>query len=197
MAQNEIDKLLDHDADGIQEFDNALPKWWLYGFYFTIVFSIGYIIYFHFMGGPLSAAEYQAQLDEAKAMYKTASVSSADLKPVSDQASLDAGKAIFEGTNNVCFTCHRNDLGGQVGPNLTDEYWLHGGKFADIINSITTGYPDKGMLPYGSGAKLTQDQLVQVASYVWSKRGSNPPEPKPIDAERDKKEEPATQSAAQ
>ncbi len=196
MAQNEIDKLLDHDADGIREFDNALPKWWLYGFYFTIVFGIGYMIYFHLMGGPLSGAEYQAELDAAKAMYKTTTMNAADAKPLSDQASLDAGKVIFEGTNNVCFTCHRNDLGGQVGPNLTDEYWIHGGQFADIINSITTGYPDKGMLPYGSGAKLNSEQLLQVASYIWSKRGSNPPDPKPIDPERDIKVEAAAPTAS-
>ncbi len=147
MAQNEIDKLLDHDADGIQEFDNALPKWWLYGFYFTIVFGIAYMIYYHMAGGPSSAQEYAAQMDEAKAMYKTATATTGDLVPLKDEASLTAGKTIFEGTNNVCFTCHRADLGGQVGPNLTDEYWIHGGQFKDIVLSITTGYPDKGMLP--------------------------------------------------
>ncbi len=196
MAQNEIDKLLDHDADGIKEFDNALPKWWLYGFYFTIAFAIGYMVYYHMMGGPLSAAEYQAEIDAAKTTYKTATISNADARPLSDPASLEAGRAIFEGTNNVCFTCHRADLGGQVGPNLTDDYWLHGGQFADIMHSITTGYPEKGMLPYGSGAKLSQDQLLQVASYVWSKHGSNPPDPKPIDPERDRKVEAEAPSAA-
>ncbi len=198
MAQNEMDKLLDHDADGIREFDNALPKWWLYGFYFTIVFAIGYMVYFHMMGGPLSAAEYRAEIDEAKLKYKTATTNVAELKPLADQATLDAGKAIFEGTNNACFTCHRADLGGMVGPNLTDDYWLHGGKFSDILTSITTGYPEKGMQPYGTGAKLSQEQLVQVASYVWSKHGSNPADPKPIEPDRDKKvdrDAPATAAA--
>ena len=186
MSQNEIDKLLDHDADGIREFDNALPKWWLYGFYFTIAFALSYMVYYHGAGGPSSYDEYQAQLAEAKSMTKTANASARNV-PALDGASLAAGKAIFEGNDNLCHTCHRADLGGQVGPNLTDEYWIHGGTFNDIIKNISTGFPDKGMLPYGSGAKLTQDKLLAVASYVWSKYDSHPADPKPIEPERDVK----------
>ena len=187
MSDKNIDKLLDHEADGIQEFDNALPKWWLYGFYFTIVFSIVYMIYYHTSGGPLSGDEYKAEVELAKATYKTSSVDMSAMNPLTDAIGLEEGRKIFEGTNNACFTCHRADLGGQVGPNLTDEFWLHGGSFSDIVNSITTGFQDKGMLPYGTGAKLNQSQLMQVASYIWSKRGINPPEPKAIDPDRDKK----------
>ena len=106
--------------------------------------------------------------------------------PLTDAASLAKGKAIFEGTTNICSSCHRPDLGGMVGPNLTDDNWIHGCSFAEIMKNITTGFPDKGMQPYGSGAKLTPEQLRQVASYVVSKRGSNPKAPKAADPARDK-----------
>lgn len=187
MAQ-EVDKLLAHDADGIQEYDNALPRWWLYGFYFTIIVSVAYIIYFHGMGGPGSAKEYENEVAEAAIIYKAAAKKDlSSLTALTDQASLDEGKKIFDGTTNPCFTCHRNDMGGQVGPNLTDEYWINGGTLQDIMKSITTGFPDKGMPPYGSGAKLDDKQLHQLASYILSKQGSNPPDPKPIDPAREVK----------
>ena len=82
-------------------------------------------------------------------------------------------------------TFHRPDLGGLVGPNLTDNYWLHGCGVNEIVTSIKTGYPMKGMLPFGSDKPLTDEQLLQVASYVLSKQGTSPANPKPIDPERD------------
>ncbi|MBL7998891.1 MAG: c-type cytochrome [Candidatus Kapabacteria bacterium] len=187
MATKEMDKLLEHDADGIQEYDNALPRWWLYGFYFTIVFGVVYMFYYHSFGGPSSAQEYANEMSEAALLYKRTAMSPSAMVAKSDAATLATGKAIFEGTNNACYTCHRNDMGGQVGPNLTDEYWLHGGSFSKVMESIKTGFLEKGMQPYGTGAKLNDEDLLAVASYVWSKRGSNPPEPKAIEPDRDKK----------
>jgi cytochrome c oxidase cbb3-type subunit I/II len=99
-------------------------------------------------------------------------------------ADLAAGKAIFEAQQNLCYTCHRNDLGGQVGPNLTDEYWMHGCDTGQIMTNIKRGFPQKGMLPYGSGKALSDEQLHQVASYVLSMRGSNPQSPKAADMTR-------------
>ena len=107
-------------------------------------------------------------------------------EPLTDEISLTAGKGIFEGPTNLCFTCHRQDLGGMVGPDLTDEYWLKGCDLASIMNSIKTGFPQKGMLPYGSGRTLDGEQLLQVASYVLSKQGSEPPGPKSPDLKRAK-----------
>jgi cytochrome c oxidase cbb3-type subunit III len=188
------DELLDHEADGIREFDNALPRWWLYGFYFTIAFAALYLVNYHVLPRPVfghsgMVAEYQAELEaaarEGAARPKPAKAS-VTLTALTDQASLDKGRAIFEGQDNACFSCHRADLGGLVGPNLTDDRWLHACSIQDIVNSITTGYPLKGMLPYGVGKPLTEEQTLQVASYVLSKRGSSPPAPKPPDAERDK-----------
>ena len=188
------DELLDHDADGIKEFDNALPRWWLYGFYFTIAFAAFYLVNYHVLPRPLigragMVAEYEAEVEAASraaAARPHAGKSGLVLAALTDPASLEKGRAIFEGADNTCFSCHRNDLGGLVGPNLTDDLWLHGCSIQDLINGITTGYPVKGMLPYGVGKPLTDEQVLQVASYILSKRGSLPPAPKPPDTERDK-----------
>lgn len=194
MAQQEKDRLLEHDADGIQEYDNSLPRWWLYGFYFTIVMSVLYVFYYHVYTGPdwnilwygarTQEAEYSQSMAELEAMRANAPKGPAvEMVVMTDAANLAAGKKIF--TNNICYTCHRDDMGGQVGPNLTDEYWLHGCSLEEIVASITTGYPEKGMLPYGNNTKLSDLELVQVASYIISMSGTNPPDPKPIEPDRD------------
>lgn len=194
--QDEHGTLLDHDADGIQEFDNDLPRWWLYGFYFTIACSVVYMYYYHVHSGNDwnflwynargQHQEYAAEIAEAKALLANAPKKEAmAMVLLTDQASLDAGKEIFNGTNSLCFTCHREDLGGLVGPNLTDDYWVHGCSIQDIVKNIVSGFPEKGMLPYGSSNRLSDKELLQVASYIISKRGSNPPDPKPIEEGRE------------
>jgi cytochrome c oxidase cbb3-type subunit III len=187
------DDLLDHDADGIREFDNDLPRWWLYGFYVTIVFSALYLVNFHVLaqpivGSPSISAEYEADVraaESAKAAARAARPA-ATLTALSDAVSLEKGRAIFESPTSICASCHRPDLGGLVGPNLTDAMWLHGCSVEAVTTSIRTGYPLKGMLPFGGGAPLDDEQLRQLASYVLSKRGSSPPAPKPVDPEGDK-----------
>jgi cytochrome c oxidase cbb3-type subunit 3 len=119
------------------------------------------------------------------------------LTPLTDAASLDAGKIIFNGATNTCFTCHRNDLGGMVGPNLTDEYWIHGGDLKAIMTSIKTGFPDKGMQPFGTNARLSDRQVLQVASFILSMKGSNPPNPKLIDPAREVKFVPEVETKAE
>jgi len=108
------------------------------------------------------------------------------LAALTDADSVAKGQAIFTSTTSLCSSCHRPDLGGLVGPNLTDDQWLHGCTAAEIVRNITTGFPPRGMLPYGGGPKLTDQQLLQVASFVLSKRGSHPPNPKATDPARDK-----------
>ena len=181
-----------HDADGIQEYDNALPKWWLYGFYVTIVLGAIYLFYYHaWDGGDWNFLWYGARGQETEYSVEMSHVKGAKgvvdfstWKPKTDAASLKVGETIFQ-QRNLCYTCHRPDLGGVIGPNLTDDYWLHGGRFQDILKSITTGYPEKGMLKFGNNNKLTDEELLDVASYVVSKHGSNPPSPKPVDPARD------------
>jgi len=187
------DELLDHEADGIREFDNALPRWWLYGFYFTILFAAAYLVNYHVLPRPLigrqgMVAEYNADI-LAFGHKLSPNLKAAGAGPqavLTDPDSLAKGRAIFEGSRNACFTCHRPDLGGLVGPNLTDDKWRHGCSLSDIMTDIRTGYPAMGMLPYGIGQPLTDEQVLQLASYVVSKRGSSPPNPKPLEADRDK-----------
>lgn len=184
------DELLDHDADGIREFDNALPRWWLYGFYFTIVWAAVYMVNYHVLPKPLwgkagMVAEYEAELQAAPKPAAAGPRGGVALAALTDPASLAAGRDIFEGPANVCASCHRPDLGGLVGPDLTDEYWRHGCSIDAIAASIRTGYPQKGMLPFGTAKALDDDQVLKVASYVMSKRGSGPANPKPIDASDD------------
>jgi cytochrome c oxidase cbb3-type subunit 3 len=188
------DELLDHEADGIREFDNALPRWWLYGFYFTIVLGVVYLFNYHLLATPLvgkagMVAEYNADVAAARAAGAARAAAgggaAVTVTALTDPASLAAGRAIFEGPDNVCYSCHRPDLGGMIGPNLTDDKWLHGCGVDAVVKSIKTGYPVKGMMPFGTGKALTEQQVLQVASYIVSKHGSNPPNPKPIEPDRD------------
>jgi cytochrome c oxidase cbb3-type subunit 3 len=186
------DELLDHDADGIREFDNALPRWWLYGFYFTIGFAVVYMLNYHVLPRPLfgvagQAAEYAAEMTAAGAAAASRPrAEAAGVVALTDADALAKGEAIFLGQRNLCHTCHRKDLGGLIGPNLTDAKWLHGCGAADLVQNIKTGFPPRGMLPFGSGQPLTDEEVLQVASFILSKNGTTPTNPKPGDAERDK-----------
>lgn len=185
------DELLDHDADGIQEFDNDLPRWWLYGFYVTIAFAAVYLVNYHLLPSPLVGqpgmiAEYQAEMGGAARQAGAAPAAVATLAALTDTASLEKGKAIFESQQSLCASCHRPDLGGLVGPNLADGLWLHGCSAGELVQNIRTGFPPRGMLPYGGGPKLRDEELLQLVSYVLSRRGSNPANPRGADPARDK-----------
>jgi cytochrome c oxidase cbb3-type subunit 3 len=192
MTDNK-DKLLSHEADGIREFDNALPRWWLYGFYFTIAFAVVYLLNYHVLATPLvghagQAAEYQAEM-AAATRHDAAhghAPAAAERAALTDAASLAKGEEIFNGMKSLCHTCHRKDLGGLIGPNLTDSRWLHGCTIGELTRNITSGFPAKGMLPFGSGQPLTDEEVLQVASYVLARRGTNPVNPKATEPDRDK-----------
>jgi cytochrome c oxidase cbb3-type subunit 3 len=186
------DELLDHEADGIREFDNDLPRWWLYGFYFTILFAALYLVNYHVLSTPFwgertVAAEWEAEMAAAAAAQppKPAPAAGAAVVALTDADSLAKGKVLFESQTNPCAACHRADLGGLVGPDLTDAFWLHGCTPAAIAQTIRTGFPTRGMLAYGGGPAMSEEQVQQLTSYILSKRGSNPPGAKPKDAERD------------
>lgn len=192
MRKRKLDELLDHDADGIQEYDNDLPRWWLYGFYFTIAFAIFYLINWHVIKVPIIGekgmiAEYEVETQKWNERLANASPTESEVPMIllTDQASLSRGREVYESMDQLCTTCHRQDLGGMVGPNLTDDLWLHGCSLEDIVVSIKNGFPDKGMLPYGSNNRIAADDLVKLASYIISMRGTNPSDPKPADPDRD------------
>ena len=195
MRDQKRDELLSHEADGIREFDNALPRWWLWGFYFTIAFAAVYVINYHLLfrpwfGRPSIVSEYRAEMVAAPWRRVPSpppdAPRAAALALLTDQDNLSKGKAIFDGPRNLCKTCHREDLGGVIGPNLTDTQWLHGCSPAELVANVSSGFPFNGMLPFGSGQYLSNDEVLQVVSYIVSKRGSAPVAPKPADPARDK-----------
>jgi cytochrome c oxidase cbb3-type subunit 3 len=171
--------LLDHEADGIRELDNNLPRWWVWLFNLCILFAVGYLGYYHvFHLGDLQAAQYIKDSKEGDAV-KTAALkvfedSLPTLTPSKDTAILDRGHAIFL---HNCAPCHRADGGGLVGPNLCDEYWIHGSNFVDNLRTIVNGVPAKGMLTWRG--VLKPNEIYSVASYIYTLRGTHPPNPKP------------------
>jgi cytochrome c oxidase cbb3-type subunit III len=154
-VEQEADVLLDHDYDGIKELDNALPPWWKWGFYFTIIVAVIYIFNYHVFGtGKNPEQEYAAEMAEGKRLeeqYKARNTQS-------------------------CVACHMADGGGGIGPNLTDEYWLHGGGLNDIYKTIKIGYPDKGMQSWQS--MYSPAQMRNLTSFVKSLKGTKPATPK-------------------
>jgi cytochrome c oxidase cbb3-type subunit 3 len=171
--------LLEHDADGIQELDNLLPRWWLLGCYCAVIFAVGYFAYYHVLkAGDLQIAEYEKEFkagEETKAAaMKNFESSLAALEPSKEQSVLGNGQTIFA---NNCAPCHRADAGGLVGPNLTDDFWIHGSKFEDSLKVIWNGVPEKGMVTWKG--VLKPDQIHAVASYIYTLRGSNPANPRP------------------
>ena len=171
--------VLDHDADGIQELDNLLPRWWVWLFWGCNVFALGYMLYFHtFNMGDLQAAAYAKEYragEELKNAALTAFESNlGELQPSTEQTVLAQGTQIY---TTYCAPCHRADGGGLVGPNLTDDYWIHGAAYLDNLRTIINGVPEKGMLSWRG--VLKPNEVQAVASYIYSMRGSNPPNPKP------------------
>lgn len=172
---------LGHDYDGIRELDNRLPPWWLYGFYCTIGFAFVYLWTHHVShSAPLSGEEYQMALNEAevkRAEYLKKSANNVDettVKYLSASADLEAGQKVFVTT---CFPCHGKLGEGGVGPNLTDNFWLHGGDVKDIFKTIKYGVPEKGMKSWKDD--YSPAQIAQIASFIKSLKGTNPPNSKP------------------
>ena len=173
--------LLNHNYDGIRELDNHLPPWWKWLFYISIAWSVVYMFVYHVSGSlPLQEQEYQSELAEASiaAQVKLASgtVELIDENTVvfSDEASVLAnGKTLYK---RNCAVCHQEDGGGLVGPNLTDNYWLHGGGMADIYKVVKYGVPQKGMISWES--QLTPSDIRDVSSYIMTMRGTTPAVPK-------------------
>ncbi len=172
-------KLLEHEVDGIKELDNLLPRWWVWLFYLTTIFAIGYLLYYHvFNMGDLQVAEWKKEMAIGDKL-KNAAMSHfesgiAALQPSKDAGVLTNGKTLFL---TRCAPCHRPDGGGLVGPNLCDDYWIHGSNFADNVTTIWNGVPAKGMITWKN--YLRPDEIVSVASYIYTLRGTHPPNPKP------------------
>lgn len=171
--------LLDHEADGIKELDNNLPAWWVWLFYLCVIWGVAYLGYYHVLAkGDLQKAEYDKEMAAGNAIKGAALAkfesSVATVEPAKQQENVDHGRQLFA---TYCAPCHRADAGGLVGPNLCDDYWIHGPTFADTVKVIWNGVPDKGMLAWKEQGFKPSD-IIDVASYIYTLRGSNPPNPK-------------------
>lgn len=213
MEKIENERLLDHNFDGIRELDNFLPPWWTWLFIITIVFSVGYFLHYHvFKTGDLQDVEYYKEVNpewaEAdlkmvgpsfryKSPYKgtgtDVTVASGEagealaggvvgesvaVTVLTDSESIDKGKSIFA-TN--CVVCHGANGEGLIGPNFCDSNWIHGGAIEDLVRTINVGVPAKGMIPWDR--TLTPEQILQVASYILTLEGTNPPNQKAPEGE--------------
>lgn len=170
------DELLDHEYDGIREYDNPLPRWWLYLFYGCIVFAVVYVPYYHFGPGPLPHDEYAAEMEEAaRNAPAVAALDPEALKAlVEDPQRVAAGKDLY---NRNCVACHGPDGGGLVGPNLTDNHWIHGdGSMVGLVKVISDGVPEKGMIAWKAAMK--QGEIESVAAFVATLQGTTPANPK-------------------
>jgi cytochrome c oxidase cbb3-type subunit 3 len=151
-----------HESDGIEEYDNALPAWWLGLFFVCVVWAAMYTVHYHVSSGRSQTGEYVAEMQSAAVRWKRP-------EPVAALAAdprIEAGKKIFASN---CAGCHAADGGGGVGPNLRDATWIHGGTLADITRTITEGVPAKGMITWGP--ILGTDAVAQVAAYVHALGG--------------------------
>ena len=178
------DELLDHNYDGIHEFDNDLPPWWKYGFGFTIVFAFVYVGYYHLTTkNRLQVAEYETEMRQAALLVSAGADDPTKLTTylaLTTAADLGSGKTLFA-TN--CAPCHGQNAEGKVGPNLTDEFWLHGGEVNHVYKTIKFGIPSKGMVAWKG--KLSGKQILQVTSYALSLQGSLPANAKPPQGEKE------------
>ncbi len=172
------DRLLkDHEYDGIRELDNDLPSWWKWLFIVTIVFSIVYVVRLWVFRADdlIQKKEFEKEMVDAKSNpANTQPAESFEIKVLTDEVSLAAGQETWM---KICSVCHLADGGGLVGPNMTDKYWIHGGKIEDLFKILETGVIEKGMISYKD--QLSPKQRLQVASYVLVKlQGTTPATPK-------------------
>lgn len=166
--EHEEDVLLDHEYDGIHELDNVLPPWWLWMFYATIIFAVVYLFGYHvFSVWPLSEEEYAIEMEEGRqsvAAYQAQQTDLVDENSVTyvvDPGALKNGEEIY---TQSCVACHMADGAGGIGPNFTDEFWIHGCDIKDVFSTIKYGIPEKGMISWKT--QLKPPEMQNVASYI-------------------------------
>jgi cytochrome c oxidase cbb3-type subunit 3 len=175
------DEVLDHDYDGIREYDNPLPKWWVYMFYGTITFAVVYMPYYHFgLGGQLPREQWAAAMTQWYELHPPPKLASAaELEQLAaDPDFVLAGEATYKVR---CVACHAADGGGTVGPNLTDDFSIYGYDRDKIVAVIYNGTP-KGMLAWKD--QLSLDDIYAVGAYVRTLRGNTPANPKAPEGEK-------------
>ncbi len=176
----------DHEYDNIQELDNPAPFWLMSLFYLSVIFSVFYGAYYFWLGiGDLQKAEYNKEISIAEINIKKNGSQGFDESQITlytDEINIRAGAEIF--ATKTCTTCHGPEGGGNaIGPNLSDEYWIHGNQPVLLFQVVKNGVPAKGMTPFKG--QLTENQIVQVLSFVLQRiQKSSPKNPKPPQGEK-------------
>ncbi len=182
------DQILHEDIDGIHEYDNPMPGWLMAILWGALIFSVLYIGFYALAFGPASMeAEYRAAAIAQRAALQAHFDANPLVPPTSQELlagarrpeTLALGQARFTRT---CASCHGEAAQGLIGPNLTDEHWLHGGQVTQIFTSIAKGIPAKGMPPWGRA--IPPEELAALVSYLRSLQGSSPAQAKPPEGER-------------
>lgn len=160
----DTNRLLGHadEADGIEEYDNPLPDWWLGLFWFCIIWAIGYTIHYHFIADRSQEKHLAAEMAAAAEMWPAEDA--ADVAFTLSPEAIAAGQGVYD---TYCFVCHGAALEGGIGPTFLDEEWLHGHTPEEVIRTITEGVPEKGMAPWGPilGAR----DINYAAAFVLAK----------------------------
>ena len=162
MSRKETNRLLGHadEADGIEEYDNPLPDWWIGLFWATIVFAIAYTAHYHFIADRSQVKELAAEMVEAEARWPQAA---APASFVATPELARKGAAVFQSN---CVGCHGPAGEGGIGPDLRDAEWIHGGTPEEILATVSEGVAAKGMPAWGP--ILGPEKTAHVAAYVVS-----------------------------
>lgn len=170
--------LLDHEYDGIREYDNPCPGWWSWLFFGTAVFAAFYFFYFHmgWAGITIHRAHENAVADNVRLRFAEIGELQPDeptlLQYMRQPEWLQVGRSVYE---QKCKSCHGTEGCGQVGPNLTDDFYKNVDKPVDILDVVRNGAAN-GSMP--AWPRLHPNELLLVSSYVASLRGKNLPGPR-------------------
>lgn len=176
------EKLMDHDYDGIQELDNPPPRWIMAMFYITIAISIVYAAYYFWLDvGDDQDAEYARKSLKHEQKFQMVNLSSDELVLLTDAGAIEEGKTIYKEMN--CFACHgMNGEGNAIGPNLTDNFSIHGCDFKSVFSIIKNGEPAKGMTAFKG--QISDEKIQKIASYILTLKGTNPANAKAAQGEK-------------
>jgi cytochrome c oxidase cbb3-type subunit III len=163
-VSKETNRLMGHadEADGIEEYDNPLPDWWLGLFWFTIIWAVGYSLHYHVIADRSQEKHLAAEMAAADARWPE-QVSAPDLVEITPEA-VAAGQPVYA---QNCAPCHGADLEGVIGPGFLDDEWIHGGTASDVLRVIREGVLDKGMVAWQG--ILPPEQIANVAAYILSR----------------------------
>ena len=164
----ETDRLLGHadEQDGIEEYDNPLPDWWLGLFWLTIIWAIGYTVHYHFIADRSQEARFQSEM--AAATERWPATDAADVTFSMNSDAIAAGEQVYD---TYCYVCHGAELEGGIGPSFLDGEWIHGHSPDEVIQTIVEGVPEKGMAPWGP--ILSAEEINHVAAFVLAKNAES------------------------